>query len=286
MLVRLYGSAQKLDLGLRHMEALNQILSANPDTSEADLMDLGNQVRALNKQKQAIEDEVEQRFGVETNPLARVQAYLQNGCVLKALQEIERAGPQLAGDIRVERSRIGLLLEVGRLEEAYESAGRFAGVAAQAGLSDWADVVALASLPQADYDGALNRWLGASDEIEARALSQVVATLPPRPTLDPNSPPWPIPATSQATELFFRNPERIASLRLNAALVNLERGELELAARYFRDVLVANPDSAFRPLVSYYISELTDGKEEIDLVPRSDRVSEAFEPEAEAAPEN
>src|SRR4029077_3203603 len=123
-------------------------------------------------------------------------------------------------------------------------------------------------------------------EIEARGLTQVVATLPPRPMSAPNGLPWPMPATSQALDLFFRNPERIASLRLNAALINLERGELELAGRYFRDVLVSNPDSTFRSLVSYYIGELTDGKEEIDLVPRSDRVSEAFEPEAESVLEN
>jgi len=286
MLAQLYGSAQKLDLGLRHMEALDEILAANPETPEADLMNLGNQVRGLTKRKQAIEDEVEQRLGTETDPRSKVQAYLQTGCVLKALQEIERAGPQFAGDLKVEQLRIALLLEAGRVEEAYESAGRFAAVASQAGLPDWADVVALTALPQADYEGALNRWIGAGDEIEARTLTNVVMTLSPRPMSIRNDPPWPIPATSQAAELFFRNPERVASLRLNAALVNLERGELEYAARFFRDVLAANPDSTFRAIVAFYISEMTNGKEEIDLVPPSDRVSELFEPEAEAAPEN
>lgn len=286
MLAQLYGSAQKLDLGLRHMEALDQILAANPETPEADLMNLGNQIRGLSKRKQAIEDEVEQRLGTETNPLSKVQAYLQYGCVLKALREIDLAGPQFAGNLQVDQLKIALLLEAGRLEEAYELAGRFAAVAAQAGLSDWSDVVALSSLPQADYEGALNHWIADSDEIETRALTQVVVTLPPRSMTMANTFPWPIPTTSQATELFFRNPERIASLRLNAALVNLERGELDLAGRMFRDVLAANPDSTFRRLVAFYLSEMSNGKEEIDLVPPSDRVPELFEPETEAAPEN
>jgi hypothetical protein len=208
-----------------------------------------------------------------------VQAYLQVGCVLKALQEIELTGAQFAGNVQVEQLRIALLLEAGRSEEAYEAAGRFAAVAPQAGLPDWADIVSLAALPQADYEGALNRWIGESEEIEARGLRNVVVTLPPRPMTLVNAYPWPIPNTSQATEMLFRNPEKIASMRLNVALINLERGEVELANRYFHDVLTVNPNSTFRPLIAYYIHELTDGKEEIDLVPPADRVFELFEPE-------
>jgi tetratricopeptide (TPR) repeat protein len=198
---------------------------------------------------------------------------------LRALQEIDRAGTMVAGNPQLEQMRIAILLEVGRVDDAYEAAGRFVNMEQKAGVADWGDIVAVACLPQGDYEGAAERWLTAAAESERRILQKVVLTLPPR-QVDPSAP-WPLSATLAATEYFFQSPASVAGMRLEVALTYLELGEIKLAEQYFRDVLATCPDSQNRSLVRYYILELSDGKEQIDMVPPSDRITELFTPEDE-----
>ena len=70
-------------------------------------------------------------------------------------------------------------------------------------------------------------------------------------------------------------------MKINAALSLLEAGRIKSAELAFREVLDISPDSSLRALVKFYISELTLGKEEIDVVPPSNRIVELFTPEAE-----
>src|SRR4029077_14127375 len=101
------------------------------------LSKIGNQLAELRKAKDAVDDQMAQRAAMETDPMRLAQAYFQRGCVLGALKEIERGGTPLLGDLRVEQFRITLLLEAGRVEEAYEAAGRFAAAAEQAQFPNW-----------------------------------------------------------------------------------------------------------------------------------------------------
>jgi tetratricopeptide (TPR) repeat protein len=190
---------------------------------------------------------------------------------------MEAAGSTMMGDLGLERLRIALLLEVGRSEEAFEAAGRFAVAAEQAQLPDWADVVALASLTYGDYDGAIARWTSTADQTEMQSLHGLLRNLSPH----ANNFQWPLSTTSSIFEALYQRPESIASLRMNAALARLEAGQLEMARENFRSVLVTSPDTLNRPLVAFYLRQLSDGKEEIDLWSPSDRVIELFEPEPE-----
>lgn len=276
-LFTIYSEAQKLDLALRHLEALDAILSENPDENADDLEKIGTQLGQFRKKLQAIDDDLAQRAASESNAARLAQGYLQNGCVLRALRELERGGPEVAGNIQVEQLRIMLLLEAGRVEEAYTAAQRFGEVAQQAGVPGWADVVALASLPFADYVSAIERWRSAANIEEGRALNGMLLSMAPH----NSNYEWPLSTTVSAFNLFYQQPEASATTKVNVALTYVEEGQNRLAEQYFRDALTANPETVHRPLIAYYIRELTGGKDSIDSFPPSERVFELFAPEPE-----
>ena len=279
-LVKLYGEARRIDLVLEHLLALDKQMSANPEAyTEDDLLNTGKQIGQLEKMLKSFADQINQQAGNDPHPLALAQGFLQQGCLLRALQEFERAGAQVEGNPQLEQLRITLLLEVGRVDEAFEAAGRFVQMAQKQGLADTGEIMAVACLPQAEYDAATERWLTAAAEVERRVLQKLVLTLPPR-LIDSNAP-WPISTTRVAAEYFFQSPETVAGMKLNVALAYLEYGEIKLAEQFFHEVLAGCPDTQNRPLVAYYIYQMTDGQEQIDMVPPSDRVSEVFAEEPE-----
>jgi tetratricopeptide (TPR) repeat protein len=277
-LVKLYGEARRLDLVLRHLLEIDKQMAAHPEAySEDDVLNTGKQIGQLEKLMKQYEDEITQQVGSNPNPLAQAEGFLQRGCLLRALKEFEVAGAQTAGNPQFEQLRVTLLLEVGRVDEAYEAAGRFVQMAQKAGLADSGEIMGVACLPQADYDGAMERWLTAAAEVERRMLQKIVLTLPPR-LIDPNAP-WPVSTTRVATENFFQTPETVAGLKIDVALVCVESGKMKEAQQYFHEALADSPDSQSRPFIAYYLYDITDGKEEIDMVPPSDRVSEMFAPD-------
>jgi hypothetical protein len=172
------------------------------------------------------------------------------------------------------------LLEAGRADEAYDAAGRFAIAAEQAGFRDGTDVVAVASLVSGEYHGAADQWLKIADDAEKQALNGLLLSLAPHP-------PWPLLTTQTVFDSLYQRPEAISGAKMNAALVELEWGSIKRSGRLFHEVLAANPDARDRPLVAFYVGELTDGKEEIDSVAASNRIVVSFAPEpgTDATPE-
>jgi tetratricopeptide (TPR) repeat protein len=274
-LVRIYEEAHKPDLVLRHMLALQEILSADPETNPGILDAIDAQVDRKRRELESINEMVSARAGAEGDPRRLIQGYLQNQCLLKTLTEMDQAGAGLTGDLGIERLRIALLIETGRSEEAFEAASRFAAAAEQSQLPDWADVVALASLTYGDYEGAVGRWTSAADQTEMQSLQGLTRNLAPH----ASNYPWPLSTTASLFEALYQRPESIASLRMNVALTRLEEGQLELARELFRSVLATSPDTLNRPLIAFYLHQLSDGKEEIEIWSPSDRVTELFEPE-------
>lgn len=279
-LATLYYEAGKRDLAMRHLEALDEVLSADPEGNAEDLLKLGEQIGQLKKGLEAIDDEVAQRAAAETNPYVLATAYAQRGCTLRALKELERGSSQTTGNPAAEQLRIYLLIEAGRVEEAHAAAELFAESAQQAGLTDWASIVAMASLPNADYNAAADRLLSAVEQTERSSLISLTLGLAFHPL---QQGPWPLSTTQMAVDYLYRRPATVASMKMSAALVYLEEGQLSLAERLFREVLATDPDSSDRGLVAFYIGELTDGKEEIDLERFSERIPELFAPEPDEA---
>ena len=272
---KLYREAGRPDLELRHLEAIDKVLSENLSDEQAEeaLLTLGNDIRRLRESLKEIDDAMAQQAAAEPSPLQLAGAYFQRGCVLRALRELERdGGNAAAGNLRAEQFRIRLLLESGRVDEAFEAGRRFADAAKQAGVPGWADEAALSSLPNADYFSAMGYWQDAAEQAEKIALSGLVQAVAPH----NGSQPWPISTINAAYNYQYQRPETVAALKMNVALLQVEQGRIEAAEHDLHEVLAANPDSPSRPLVRYYLSEMTDGKEQLDLIPPSDRVVELF----------
>ncbi|MBI3866423.1 MAG: hypothetical protein HY290_31470 [Planctomycetia bacterium] len=280
-LLQIYSEAKKLDLGFRHLQALDDDMLTHPDHYSPDeTKAVGQQIKEVAGAIKQIEKGLPDAgagTGDSKNSMQRLQTFLQQQCLLRALAELERDGKQSNPNPQIEQLRIGLLLEAGRVEEAYDAALRFSAMADMNGVSTWADIVAVACLPQADYDAAKRHWEAAGNELDRIALARLLMSAPPR-TGDPASP-WPLTTTTSALTYFYQNPEEVASTKLSVALALLEQGRVRAAEQAFRDVLAISPNSNFRPFVRFYLSELTFGKEVIDLVPPANRVVEEFTPE-------
>lgn len=274
-LMQIYSEANRLDLAVRHIEGFEKALAARPDENSAALTNIRKQLEDLRERLDAVDEAIVKLTVREKDPLKIVGAYLDRGCVLRALRELELSGPALTGVLMAEQLRIHLLLEAGRVDDAYEAAGRFAGPAEQAQLPNWHDVVALANLPFADYKGASDHWRVAADDAERDSLNELLTSLALHDTRNV----WPLGTTKAAFDVLYQRPALIASLRMNAALIYVEEGLNKRAARFFRDVLATNPETIHRSLAVYYLRHLSGGKEDLDLYPPSERVHELFAPE-------
>ena len=180
----------------------------------------------------------------------------------------------MGGNLTLEQARIQLLIECGRVEEANSAAEQFAEPAGRAGLRDWANTVALACLPDANYVRASKLWRENIEETQQIGVNNLLLSVPPRPSTTP----WPLGTTQATFELFYSVPEMVAGRRLDLALVLLEEGLVQTAEDTFRDVLSANPETPGRMLTAYYINELT-GTNDVDFLPPSERIPILFAPE-------
>lgn len=273
----LYQGARRLDLALRHMEALDRILSERLETDPEELLNISKVVGQMRKQVDQVDDQLATTPEGDAGMQQRVQIALSQGCLLRALKELDQQHAQMAGNLTLEQARIQMLIEVGRVEEANAAAEQFAEPAKQAGVRDWANTVALACLPDANYSRAADLWHESIDESGKLAINNLLLSLAPRPS--PASP-WPLTTTQVAIDSLYSIPEAIAGRRLDLAALYLEEGLVQIAEDEFREALASNPETPGRSLAAYYINELT-GKNDVDFLPPSERIPILFAPEAE-----
>lgn len=278
----LYEAAGKADLALRELELLNDAMESAPEGSEEEQAERDQMFRRedyFHKMMEALDAELANLTQQGAGPAQlALFAFQQRGCVLKALEQLDR-NPEVLENMDVKRLRVLLLMESGRAEEAYIETGMLEEIARQGGNAQgWTELTALASLANADYLRAVQLWTDSADQIDRMSLQRLLAGIAPTPG-NPQSPqpPWPIPLTEAAAMYFAQRPQLVSSLRRQVALVELEAGGLEKAQRNFRALLKANPESPARPLAAVYLYQLTG--EEIDPLPPSERIPILFEDE-------
>lgn len=280
-LISLYSGAQRLDLMLRHLEAVDRESIDDPrDTSEA----MTERIESLEKLRTAterVEEELEGYAAQGAEPLQLAQAAYQRGCLLSALRRLDAAADRLAGNLAAEQFRILLLLETGRVEEASDAAERWSGAARNARLQGWQEVAALCLLPNAAYGQAADLWLEAAQETDQQAVTRLLGSLPPRIENPQSQISWPVGALASSIDYFTQRPAVSAQYRLHAALALLEQGQLSNAEKTLAELLEQSPETMHRRLVSHYLYELT-GKEQ-DPTPPSAWVPILFADEEPAA---
>ncbi|MSR57522.1 MAG: hypothetical protein EXS05_07605 [Planctomycetaceae bacterium] len=275
-LMLLYQGAGRLDLTLRHMEAIETEMLKRTDEGddEVDLSRMSNQIREMRARLEQVNEQISKVPEGEAGRQQRVMMAVGNGCILRALEELDQEAARMTNNLDVERPRILLLLEAGRVEDAHNAAEQFAESARRAGVADWSTLVALTNLPEADYKRAIEVWRDDVQQSSKVALNTVLATLPPRPA----GTPWPLATTRATYELFYMTPETIAAREIELAQLYLEQGEVKFAEEQFREALKANPETPSRMLIAYYLGELT-GKIVVEPFPPSETVPGLFAPE-------
>ena len=98
-LKRIYSEAGKLDLALRHSEAYEQALSANPVENAEVLSGVGSQLMHLRQMMETVEDQMAQRAAMDSDPTRLWQGYFQSAAACwRRLREIERGGASVMRD--------------------------------------------------------------------------------------------------------------------------------------------------------------------------------------------
>jgi tetratricopeptide (TPR) repeat protein len=278
-LASLYQSANRPDLTLRHLEAVERLWQNSTRASPEEKLQITRRLEDTQTYVAQMEERIASNTTEEVSPLQKAQMYMSQGFVAKALDELERGNPQNYGRPENEIVRIFLLLESGQVERAHTAAEQFAAAAETSGIKGWADPVAFTNLADGNHEAAALALTRYAETLSKNSSSKLLLTMPPRPA-GRNAAPWPIMTTQSAMEHLYQDPEQIAGATLNAALIYLEIGQLKSAETYFRHVLAVNPETRARTLVALYLLELT-GKDDIDPLPPSERIPELFAPEAE-----
>src|SRR5262249_17145631 len=142
-LVLLYRGARKIDLWLRHVEALARLWSENTGIPPEEREAATEEAAALRKALARIDDELAQLPAGADKRIQRAQFALSRGCVLEALRELDAAASQMTENPSAEQLRIRLMLEAGRVEEAHSAGEILSQTSRETGMTDWPETVAL-----------------------------------------------------------------------------------------------------------------------------------------------
>jgi len=286
MLMSVYLRQLKRDLALRELKLFNSQLATASNSTSPEAVRRRMYYQEI---EQRLTDEVEQisqransLFNNGADPLTVGQFAYQHGCILKALDVIENAPSIVHQNLEVQRFKAVLLLESGQCEEASNQLEQMEAVAQRDRFTRWRSPAALASLGNANYARAISIWNKEADELETRIKVSLLQSLPlaaiPRT--------WPLGQTSAAISALHQFPSQAADDLFNVALSELETGNNSRAVEVFHRVLEFKPDSPMRPLIHFYLLQLTD--EEIDPVAPSDQIpttADMFTEDSDDAPE-
>ena len=209
-----------------------------------------------------IADQVEQVTARATDAIAAEQPRLdtalfawQNGCTRLALELID-GDPALAQqNPDVQRLRALLLLESARPEEAFEQLSALEPMAIQMGLSGWREALALASLALPDYVRAAELWRDDAAEASEKQLMTAMQTIPVAGPLHGGAV-FPIWQTNQAVQAMLAVPQEVAQGEFNAALCELEAGQIDAAEKTLTSLLERHPQTPFTVLAAFYLEQI------------------------------
>lgn len=277
----------RVDLALRELDALDTILREKPNKTEAETQQL-NEIDELRDQMtqhiQQLDAALEQATTAKADPLHLAKIAAQKfRCPAAALLQLENAPEFVASHPEAKLYSLTLLLEVGRIEDAYETAIEleYQQSASPNQVPNWRSLVAAAYLANAEYEKANELWTAEGQQIDINGFRGVLSTLPPR--LIPQAQlPWPMSMISGAYQFYFSREPQLSAFGLDRAFALLESGQCEAAGEQFQQTLDQSPDMSARHLVAFYLAQIT--RKFIDPVRPNNRVPVLFadEPKPEA----
>ena len=280
-LFQLYSVNNRADLALRESQAIYDWWyaqnSTDPLLENVQIQRLeraGQENDRISKYLAQIEAQAKKLpKDVQSQKLQMAVFHFQNGMSLKALELLQPADDTVVQPPQEMSMRAELLIQAGRIEEAYELAGQLEGYSQQVQIPNWQRPRVVTLLANAEYPLAAQIWTRQAQEVERAAAAEILRALVPR-HFGMIGKPWPLSLTEPATQYFYNTPGDTSGLNLYSALIYLEAGQIKRALEYFRLVLKQNPSHPDRPLIAFYLEKLTG--QWVDAVPPGDRVPIEF----------
>jgi tetratricopeptide (TPR) repeat protein len=235
-----------------------------------------NQSRdVLSGQINAITAQLEAGIRQGAHPLEIASAAYQSGCVLHALQLLDKDPVALSENSEAQMFQVRLLLEAGRIQDASDSMDRLEIVVEQFQGLPWRVQAAIVSLANAQFLRAASLWRDEAHQQEELRLQSMLDMLPfvsPGPELFGRTADisWPVLQTVTSISTLIQTPEISANLLFDSALCHFERGDFQTAESQLRQTLEINPETPLRRLVVTYLHLITD--ERFAIEPPSQRI--------------
>jgi len=271
-LYELYSINQKYDLAAKHLEAFLR-LTPQPETDLSDqsqskmIVELKRNLKRLRKHVDQVEAEISKSKSRSVKTTDLVQFAIQQGCPSLALQELEAGSLEIEQNLNLKAITIMLLLDTGRVEQAYQLGEQLTAIVAQmGGTENWRTPVALANLALADYENAMAFWQEEIEQTRTQAMLAILATVPFRSI--PNR--YPLSHYSRVAAYEIGDKLQIGQLLLRNAVCHLEAQQNDQATKVLESIIEQDPETILRPHVRFYLLLLTG--ELIDSAPPSDRI--------------
>ncbi len=280
MLFDLYSNMGKIDLAHRELKTYLEMIEGQEELSDdafARLRAYTDHLEKLNTQITQVTQELDaqQEKGAERLQLAS-QAY-QNGFVLLTQRYLDDP-VYLAQNPLAQNLNATVLMEVGQSEAADSQMSLLEQKAMQNPQIPWRAQAAFTNLGNGNYRGCFDLW---RQEIRSHEEARIAGVLQSMPLVQPISNSfWPTQHTVSIVNYLYGLSQQQIPLLLNLARCEIEAGQPELATGHLREILETEPATPYRPLVRFYLYQLTG--ELIPVLPEAP--AGQTEPETEALP--
>lgn len=277
----LYIDANRLDLAIDVCRRLDEIASKNPQLVRSDAVTSNQEIlQDLEKQVNPVLDEINGKLEKkEIEYQTAVQALMQNGLFRNALLILEKHAGTIDQDDPAYPLYGVLLLENGRLEEAYGILINLEDLFLQNKLAPQLHFVAIAELGHGDFGRAARLFEEEGNIIQDQLLGSQLTMLPLVSDFDA----WSLQRFAIVLNSNHNDSNRLADVMWQRAAARIEEGQFDKARQILETLKDVVPNASIRVLACAYYSCLT-GKQ-IDISPPDDRIPVApdiFAPEPQA----
>ena len=266
-----YTLRRRVDLALRTADRMVQIMSESDVRSEQ-LETVRKQLRdQMDKIAPQFESELERTETQDERVAARgrlqlARAAWNDGYVLEGLRLLESEGVAAREGPEYQHLQGMILLEVGRVEEAFEVLSHLKAVAEEyPGQTQvpWQFPVAVSNLAYGNYDTAQGVWAQRARTLDRSAGRAVFEAVHPRVAplvaspyfLTPAS--WPFSQLAVLRTSLVALPAQVAANQFNAGIAYLEEGRTDEAGVLFESVLSRFGSDGLGPLAAFYVGQIT-----------------------------
>jgi len=277
-LFRLVLAQKKLDLAMRlayEYEEKNGKLIATEGADEDAVEQMKEMLDNLSQHVTTVREQITTAMGQNATLPQLIGLAQQNNCPLEAIKLIEGDLTEVAKNPNLQIEYAGLLMQVGRTEEAWEKLESMAQMLPLDNpppelnpiISRWRTLTANANLASHTPQRAIELWSEGEDALTMGALKSLIQQ-PVLSSMIAQQHDMSAAVTGRiSATAMLEFPERWATLALHQALAKLEEGQNAAAQLQLEGILEQHPEYTKRTMVILYLNLLTG--EPIEILPPS-----------------